>query len=359
MKLRAGLVTGALLALLALPGGAAAQSTEATLLFDEGRKAMAAKDYGQAITKLQQSQKLDPAVGTLLNLAECFATLGRSASAWGTYRDAASLAASTKQLERERYATRRARELEPTLSHLEIALKAEARVPGLVISRNGMPVPEGLWGAAIPVDPGAQHVEASAPERVTWKFDVDVAENAASAHVDVPVLALQAGVSAAGATAAGSAAPAGVTPAPPPANSNVPPPGTLPATIEAPPPEAQPEPHASSTLPVVGWVAVAAGGLSLGTGIFVFADGRSKISDADCPNQVCVRGIGDKSLHDAGRAHEKLGVGLGVAGAAVAAAGVVLLLWPEEGEHAVNQGHFRDIRLEVAASGASVRGAWW
>ena len=57
---------------------AAAQSTEANLLFDEGRKAMAARDYPQAITKLQQSQKLDPAVGTLLNLAECFSVLGRT-----------------------------------------------------------------------------------------------------------------------------------------------------------------------------------------------------------------------------------------------------------------------------------------
>lgn len=352
MKLRARLATGTLLALLALPAGAAAQSTEATLLFDEGRRAMAAKDYGQAITKLQQSQKLDPAVGTLLNLAECFATLGRSASAWGMYRDAAALAANTKQLERERFATRRARELEPTLSHLEIGIKPEARVPGLVISRNGVPVPEGLWGAAIPVDPGAQHVEASAPERVTWKFDVDVAENSASAHVDVPVLALQGGAPAA--NAAGPAPPPSIAPTPPPSASNVPAPRTLPATIDVPPAS-----HTTSVLPVVGWVAVAAGGVSLGAGMLVFADGRAKISDAHCPNQVCVRGIGDKSLHDAGRAHEKLGVGLGVAGAVVAVAGVVLLLWPEDREHAVSQGHFSDIRLEVAASGASVRGAWW
>src|SRR5260221_208371 len=89
------------------------QSTEANILFDEGRKAMASRDYLQAIEKLQQSQKLDPAVGTLLNLAESFATLGRSASAWSAYRDAASLAASTKQVEREKYATKKAQELEP------------------------------------------------------------------------------------------------------------------------------------------------------------------------------------------------------------------------------------------------------
>lgn len=284
-----------------------AQHAEANVLFDEGRAAMARREYLQAISKLEQSQQLDPAVGTLLNLAECYALLGRSASAWSAYRDATSLAATTKQLERERYAARKAQELEPTLSHLVVRVRPEARVPGLSLTRNGVPFPEGLWGASVPVDPGAQHLEAKAPGHQMWKFDVDVAESGGNAQVEVP--ALEADVMAA------------PPPSAPPAAA-VPPPTAQPLA----PPRDEGAATQSSVLPTLGWIGIAAGAVSLGAGGFVFADGRSKISDANCPDQICVRGVGDKSLHDAGRAHEQLGVGLGIAGLALAGTGVALLV---------------------------------
>lgn len=307
---------------------------------------MGKRDYLQAISKLEQSQQLDPAVGTLLNLAECYALLGRTASAWSAYRDATSLAATTKQLERERFAARKAQELEPTLSRLLVTVSPEARVPGLTLTRNGVPLPEGLWGASIPVDPGAQHVEAKAPGRQLWKFDVDVGDNAASARVDVPTLAPEQPAPAAPAPAAvapvPSAAPAAARPAPQPIDRGA---STTPPSF----------------LPTLGWVGVAAGAVSLGAGVFFFADGRSKISDANCPEQVCVRGIGDKTLHDSGREHEKLGVGLGVAGLALAGSGVTLLLLAPAAEEpgAPSAAH---LRLQVTSWGSGsaldLRGAF-
>lgn len=321
---------------------AAAQRAEANFLFDEGRAAMARRDYAAAISRLEQSQQMDPAVGTLLNLAECYAILGRSASAWSAYRDAASLAATTRQLERERYAARKAQELEPQLPRLVVLIKPPARVPGLTLTRNGVLLPEALWGAAIPVDPGAQHLEAKAPGYVTWKLDVDVTDAAASKQVEMPELTAE--------------------PAAPPAAST-PPVVAAPVIVPAAQPAAVPRDRGAthpqgSVLPTLGWVSVAAGAVSLGAGVFLFADGRSKISDANCPDQVCVRGVGDKSLHDSGRSHEKLGVGFGIAGVVLAGAGVSLLLLAPPAPPSTSLRLQLRLALRPTASGLDVRGAF-
>ena len=63
--------------------------TDAEVLFDQGRKLMGQQRYEEAAHKLEQSESLDPGVGTLLNLADCYVHLGRTASAWATYRSAA------------------------------------------------------------------------------------------------------------------------------------------------------------------------------------------------------------------------------------------------------------------------------
>jgi tetratricopeptide (TPR) repeat protein len=314
---------------------ASAQRAEATLLFDEGRASMARQDYTQAIAKFEQSQQLDPAVGTLLNLAECYAALGRTASAWSMYRDAASLARSRKQPERERYASRKAQELEPRLSRLELLIKPEARVAGLSISRSGVPVPEGLWGSAFPVDPGPQRIEATAPGRSTWTRDVEVGSNVSSVQVEVPVLEP-------------AGAPASATP------SEDPEARVLTSATAAPAATDAPATGSTSALPTLGWIAIGAGAVTAGAGVFFYANGRSKISDANCPDETCVRGVGDKALHDDGRAHERLGIGLGIAGVAVAATGVVLLLSAPDTTH----GTGANLRLKMGASGVQVLANW-
>lgn len=324
----------------------AAQSTEANLLFDEGRKAMAARDYPQAIIKLQQSQKLDPAVGTLLNLAECFSVLGRTASAWAAYRDAASLARATKQVDRERFASKKAQELEPTLSRLELSVTPEARVAGLRITRNDVEVPEALYGSPIPVDPGAQHVEASAPGYQLWKFDVDVTENGGRAQVVVPALTPEQ-------PAAAPSAPS--TAAPPPAVS---PPPAAPST---PAPAEPTAPRPDTTWRTLGWTGLIGGAVMAGTGIYFYNDGRHKIDDANCPNQICVRGIGDKDLHDSGRAREKIGGALGIVGGALALTSAVLLLTDngdESGRNDAASETSMHLQLRLAASAVQFSGVW-
>src|ERR1700733_5702276 len=64
----------------------------AEALFEEGRKLVADGNFADACPKFADSQRLDPSPATLLNLASCYEKQGRSASAWVTYREAASAA---------------------------------------------------------------------------------------------------------------------------------------------------------------------------------------------------------------------------------------------------------------------------
>ena len=60
----------------------------AEALFTEGRKAFDAGDYRIACARFAESQRLDPAVGTLINLAACNEKLDNLALAWETWQQA-------------------------------------------------------------------------------------------------------------------------------------------------------------------------------------------------------------------------------------------------------------------------------
>src|SRR5262244_1618441 len=86
-------------------------------LFIEGRAAAARGDYATACPKFAESQHLEPATGTLLNLADCEERLGKLASAWQHFREAFYKLLETND-ERLQYATRRASQLEKRVPRL-------------------------------------------------------------------------------------------------------------------------------------------------------------------------------------------------------------------------------------------------
>src|SRR5262249_46236771 len=65
------------------PGGAPSpeQAAMAEKLFDEARQLMLGHTYDEACAKFAESERLDPAAGTLLNLAVCHEAQGRTATA--------------------------------------------------------------------------------------------------------------------------------------------------------------------------------------------------------------------------------------------------------------------------------------
>ena len=163
-----------------------AEQARSQMLFEEGRKLREAGRCDQAIDKLKASQALAPAVGTLLNLADCHQDLGQTASAWARFEEASALAQQAGDARRAQYARERADAVEATLSRLEIQVTRPA--PGLVVTRDGQPVSEAELGLAMPVDPGTVEVEARAPGFTTWREAVVVGRDGAEVRIDVPPL---------------------------------------------------------------------------------------------------------------------------------------------------------------------------
>jgi tetratricopeptide (TPR) repeat protein len=175
-----------------MPAAARAQSDKATAaeaLFEQGRDLMKQKRYAEACEKFETSHKLDPSVGALLNLGDCREKNGQTASAWAHLRQAISLARQNGDRRREQLARERAKELEARLSYLLVDVPEPARVPGLVVTRNGAVVDEVLWGQAFPVDPGAQTIAISAPGHVPQEIRIEVPPGPGETRAGVPVLA--------------------------------------------------------------------------------------------------------------------------------------------------------------------------
>lgn len=180
--------------LLILPSSAHAEPSAgnrsaAQALFEEGRALMGEGKAPEACPKLEESQRLDPGVGTQFNLAACYEAIGRTASAWTLYMEVAAASLAEGRASREATARERALAVKSKLSYLIIEVPHEARVPGLVIERSGERVGEAQWGARVPVDPGEHRVRLSAPEKKDWEANVKVPNGPGSETVKVPVLA--------------------------------------------------------------------------------------------------------------------------------------------------------------------------
>ncbi len=159
----------------------------AEALFDEGRSLAAKGHFAEACPKFEASEQLDPGLGTLLNLAECYEKLGKTASAWAEYREAIPLARAAGSKVRQDLATQRAAALESRLSTLTI--HAPSGAAAVEIHRDGVLVQPAELGSAIPVDPGPHKIEASAPGKQSWSSTIEVGSDASKLTVDVPVLA--------------------------------------------------------------------------------------------------------------------------------------------------------------------------
>lgn len=161
-------------------GGAAAAES----LFQEGRKAMDAKRYGEACPKFLASQKLAPAIGTLLNLADCYEKNNQLASAWARFHEAIALAQRLNRPNREQTARERADKIEPKLIKLSILSRASS----IEVKLDGNVIDPAALGTPIPVDAGKHTLEASAKGKKPFSTSVEVNEKNKSPSVEVPPL---------------------------------------------------------------------------------------------------------------------------------------------------------------------------
>jgi len=161
----------------------------ATSLFKEGKALMETGDLAHACPKLEESQRLDPSSGTILNLALCHEQQGRTATAWTDFTEARALAKRDGRDDRIKFAEEHIAALEPKLSKLVIVVPTDVEVPSLRVLRDGSVVGRAAWGGAIPVDPGKHTIEASADGKISWRTNVEVGPVADSRTVTVPKLA--------------------------------------------------------------------------------------------------------------------------------------------------------------------------
>jgi serine/threonine-protein kinase len=188
-----GVAVGAAMAQILALGAAYAQTpddrTRASALFTDARAQMAEGRFVEACPRLARSDQLDPEIGTKMNLARCYEAIGRSASAWSTWRAAADAAAlqkyfekdaadQRKQADRESFARARIKALEPQLLHVTLRVVG-ADGPRPVVNLDGERVPPADWGTDMPVDPGPHGVDAFAPGRRSWSTQFYVAQDGA------------------------------------------------------------------------------------------------------------------------------------------------------------------------------------
>ena len=246
----------AALAITLATASAHAQSNNvarAEALFEEAKALMSKGDYTKACPKFAASQKLDPGVGTLLNLGTCYERQGKAASAWATFQEAANAARRANQEERARFAERRAADLAKHLPR--VVIRVDNPASALEVKLDGTAVDSSEWGSPVPVDPGQHTIEVSAPGKRSWTTTVDVGNEPTQSDVAVPVLADEA------------ATPLAVH-------------QPLVAEVEPPPP-----PAASSPLRPVGIVVGALGlvGLGVGAGFGINAMGKNNEAMTHCP----------------------------------------------------------------------------
>jgi hypothetical protein len=171
---------------LAWAPGAHAQSNSAIAeqLFLDGQKLMDAGKVPEACQKFSDSQRLDPALGTLMHLAACNEKAGKLATAWSEFSDAAAQAQKSGQGEREKFAREHAAALQGKLQKIVIDLPQPPE--GVAIKLDDATLPSGVLGSEIPLDPGDHTLEITAPGKKPWKqAKLTIGQGAAVTHVPV------------------------------------------------------------------------------------------------------------------------------------------------------------------------------
>jgi len=152
----------------------AGDAATADAVFQAGRRALAQGDYAQAAARFAESQRLEPAPGTLLNLALAEEKLGRLSAAWEHSR---SVTAELSPAD-ERYKV--AEELHARMSARvpRIVLRGTALPADVRVTLDGLQLSHASFGVPLPVDPGRHRILLDGPGRLAQSREVDARESA-------------------------------------------------------------------------------------------------------------------------------------------------------------------------------------
>ncbi len=158
----------ALATALTLAGTAArADEAEGRRLYEEGKTAMAARDFATACPKFKASYESSDKPGALLSWADCEEARGRIGTALELWQKGAALVKD--DAERAAFVQARVAALEVRVPKLTVKVPptvayAKARIDGREIT----------LGAPIPLDPGSHEIIAEAPSQAPESRRVDL-----------------------------------------------------------------------------------------------------------------------------------------------------------------------------------------
>jgi hypothetical protein len=151
----------------ALAGDAAAEA-----LFRAGREAAEKGDDAAACARFEESHRLEPAAGTVFNLALCYERRGQLASAWQRFREAKDRLPSGD--DRSALIAQRIAQLEPRLPKLTLRLAQPGA--GVSVLRDGVEQRSASLGIAVPVDPGKHELVVRAKGHAARTVSVTIKE---------------------------------------------------------------------------------------------------------------------------------------------------------------------------------------
>ncbi len=137
-------------------------------LFERGRTQMDAGDFEPACQSFELSARKVQAIGTWLNLGDCYEKLQRPLDARRSFLTAAKLAGPADK--RGGYATSRAAAVEPQLGRLLVVTQEDRGALQLSIEGRVLATDE----TVIFVTPGPYHIEARAAQRQPWSTDITI-----------------------------------------------------------------------------------------------------------------------------------------------------------------------------------------
>jgi hypothetical protein len=144
-------------------GGASAEE-----LFRQGRAAAEAGDFVTACDRFAASEKLEPAPGTLLNIADCEQHIGKIVSAEEHFELAAS--GFSRNDPRRGFVVKRVAEIEKRLAH--VTVHASGLPPEAHVTRDGAPFDLRSIDQPLKADPRSVTFVVSAPGFVDRTFAV-------------------------------------------------------------------------------------------------------------------------------------------------------------------------------------------
>jgi len=312
-------------------GAPSVEQATADALFDEAKALLRKKQIPEACRKLEESQRLDPRDGTLLNLAVCHEMEGRLGTAWVEFQEALAAARQAQRWDRINLATQRLKSLEKQVPHLTVVVSRESVAPGFELVRDGVALAEPAWGTPVPVDPGEHTLQATAPDRLPWSTTLTIAIGE-DVTVTMPVLKA-------------------VPVKPKPVSSPTPPPSVAPV-----------QPPSSSWRRTGAYVAGGVGIIGLGIGSWFGLRAISKANESDdrCNGVLCdQKGLDLQDEAQAAARISNVGFLVGIAGIGL---GTYLLLTPDGTASSTSLQSAHAIRVTPVASDRAaailVRGSW-